>query len=142
VNSVYALTPVSPGGTPLDAETYETFRSAYPSHGAILRQLAPHLTDDQLDDIVSRGGTTLDRSVWEAYLANWTSASFADELGRYSAPTTLAVGGSDPFVTAEYLADTLSRLQAGRLMTIEGAGHYPMIEQTEVTVSLWEGALS
>ena len=63
VNSVYALTPVSPGGTPLDAETYETFRSAYPNHGAILRQLAPHLTDDQLDSYFRRTQGSKDQTI-------------------------------------------------------------------------------
>jgi pimeloyl-ACP methyl ester carboxylesterase len=142
VSAVFALTPVSPGGTPLDAETYETFRSAYPDSGPILHNLAPHLTEEQLQEILARSRETLDRTVWDRYLQNWTSASFEDELDRYDAPTTLAVGGSDPFVTADYLAATVKRLRSGTLITIDGAGHYPMVEQPEATVRAWQEALS
>jgi pimeloyl-ACP methyl ester carboxylesterase len=142
VSAVFALTPVSPGGTALDAATYESFRSAWPECGPALRSLSPFLTDDQLSKIVSQSYSTMNKQSWDAYLANWTGPNFADAIGNYEAPTTLAVGAGDPFVTAEYLATTLSALQDGTLVSIPGAGHYPMLEQTNATVSLWEKAFS
>jgi pimeloyl-ACP methyl ester carboxylesterase len=142
VTSVCALTPVSPGGTPLDETTYDSFRSAYPDCGPTLKSLAPFLTDAQLEEMVSFSGTTLDKLVWDAYLANWTGASFAEDVASYSSPTTLVVGEGDPFVTAEYLASTLAELRVGTLVNIAGAGHYPMIEQAEQTVAIMEKAIS
>jgi pimeloyl-ACP methyl ester carboxylesterase len=142
VSAVFALTPVSPAGTPLDSATYESFRSAWPQCGPALRSLSPFLTDEQLSEIVAQSNTTMNKQIWDAYLANWTGPNFADAVGDYAAPTTLAVGEGDPFVTAEYLASTLSALQHGTLVSIPGAGHYPMLEQTKATVTLWEKAFS
>lgn len=142
VTSVVALTPVSPQGTQLGEEGYESFRSAWSDPGPALGSLAPHLTDDQLRSIVARNRASMDQTAWERYLANWTETSFAEEIGTFPAPTTVAYGASDPFVTADYLADTVARLRAGKLVPIEGAGHYPMVEQPETTVRLWEEALT
>jgi pimeloyl-ACP methyl ester carboxylesterase len=142
VSAVFALTPVSPGGTPLDGASYESFRSAWPECGPALRSLSPFLTDDQLSAIVSQSKASMNKQTWDAYLANWTAPDFADSVGNYAAPTTLAVGAGDPFVTAQYLAATLSALQDGTLVSIPGAGHYPMVEQTRATVSLWEKSFS
>ena len=136
-----ALTPSSPGGTPWDEATYESFQSAYPDCGPTLLSLAPFLTPSQLEQMVSFSGATLDKQVWDAYLANWTGASFANDIGNYSAPTTLVVGDGDPFVTNDYLAATLAGLSAGSMVNIAGAGHYPMIEQPEETVAIVEKAL-
>lgn len=142
VTAVCALTPVSPGGTPLDEATYESFQSAYPDCGPTLSSLAPFLTDAQLEEMVSISGKTLDKQVWDAYLANWTGADFAGEVGNYSAPTTLVVGDGDPFVTNEYLAATLADLRSGSMVNLAGAGHYPMIEQAGQTVAIWEKAIA
>ena len=142
ITAVCALTPISPGGTPLDQTTYESFRSAYPDCGPTLMSLAPFLTEAQLEQMVSFSGATLDKQVWDAYLANWTGACFDEDISNYSAPTTLVVGEGDPFVTRDYLAATLAGLRSGTLVSIEGAGHYPMIEQPEKTVAIMESALS
>lgn len=142
VTSVVALTPVSPGGTPLDEETYGAFEAAWPESGGLLSDLAPHLTEEQLQNILTTSRATMNKAVWDQYLANWTQAGFVDELDNFDAPTTLAVGASDPFVTADYLDNTVNALRSGTLVTIDGAGHYPMVEETESTVSMWEQALS
>lgn len=142
VTSVVGLTPVSPSGTPLDEATYEAFRSAYPNSGPTLAGLAPHLSDAQLQNLVSRSQQVMDHDVWDAYLANWTGADFADQLSVYDGPVTLAYGDSDPFVTKEYLESTAQALSHASLVPITSAGHYPMIEQTRQTVDLWESALT
>lgn len=142
VTAVCALTPVSPGGTPLDEATYESFQSAYPDCGPTLSSLAPFLTDSQLEEMVGFAAKTLDKSVWDAYLANWTGANFAQDIGNYAAPTTLVVGDGDPFVTNEYLAATLAGLRSGSMVNLAGAGHYPMVEQPAQTVAIWEKAIS
>lgn len=35
----------------------------------------------------------------------------------------------------------VARLRNGRLVPLEGAGHYPMVERPDQTVRLWEEAL-
>jgi pimeloyl-ACP methyl ester carboxylesterase len=142
VTAVVSLTPVSPSGTPLDAATYEGFRSAYPDSGPTLGGLGPHLSARQLQNIVSRSHEVLDQGVWDAYLANWTAADFGDSLALYGGPVTLAYGDSDPFVTKEYLEGTAQALKNVSLVPIESAGHYPEVEQTVQTVRLWEDALT
>ncbi len=142
VSSVVALTPVAPSGTPLDAETYEAFRSAFPNSGPTLGGLAPYLTPEQLRNIVSRSHLTMDQSIWDAYLSNWTGADFANSLDRYSGPVTLVYGDSDPFVTKEYLAGTAAAMKQADLVPIASAGHYPMVENAAAAVALWEAALT
>lgn len=142
VSTVVALTPVSPFGTPLDDEMYESFASAYADPSSTLKWLAPHLSDAQLRNIVSRSQSSLDRTVWDAYLSNWSKASFGSELPNYRGRVTVAYGGSDPFVTKEYLADTVSALPSASASAINNAGHYPMVEQPTQTVRLWEDALT
>lgn len=142
VNSVVALTPVSAFGTPFDEATYEGFVSAYSDPGPTLGGLAPHLSKAQLQNLVSRSQTVLDRDIWEAYLANWSSASFGHELSGYSGQVILAYGDSDPFVNHAYLQETAAALPQGSMVAIERAGHYPMIETPVQTVRIWEDAFN
>lgn len=142
VSSVVALTPVSPFGTPFDKATYEGFASAYSDPGPTLGGLAPHLSDAQLQNLVARSQTVLDREVWEAYLANWSNASFGSELPGYHGRVILAYGESDPFVSKEYLQETADSLPNASMVAIEHAGHYPMVEAPVQTVRLWEDAFT
>lgn len=142
VSSVVAITPVSPGGTPLDADTYATFENSWADPGAALKgALAPNIDADDLARLVDRNRATMDQKTWAAYLANWSSSSFMDMVGSYDAPTTLFYGESDPFVTADYLTETLNHLAHGTLAELAGAGHYPMIESPTTSVPAWEKAL-
>ncbi len=143
IASVAALTPVSPGGTPLDAATYAVFKAAWADPaGAIKGALSPDIDPVSLANLVKRNRASMTQSVWNDYLANWTSPSFMAELAVCTMPVTLFVGSSDPFVTETYLAETVKALPNGKLATIAGAGHYPQIEQTAATVAAWEAALS
>lgn len=142
VSAVVALTPVSPFGTPFDEATYAGFQSAYADPAPTLGGLAPHLSPAQLQNIATRSQLLLNKEVWDAYLANWSSAAFGSELANFRGPVTLAYGDSDPFVTKDYLAETASALPNANLVAIQDAGHYPAIEQPVQTVRLWEDALS
>ena len=137
-----ALTPVSPGGTPLDAATYDVFKGAWADPGgAIKGALSPDIDAVSLGNLVKRNRASMTQPVWNDYLANWTSPSFMAELALCTMPVTLFVGSSDPFVTEGYLAQTVEALPNGSLKTIAGAGHYPQIEQPTATVAAWEAAL-
>ncbi|WP_078428635.1 alpha/beta fold hydrolase [Alkalihalobacterium alkalinitrilicum] len=142
VMSVVALTPVSAEGTPLPDNIYNQYANAWSDPGAALHSLAPNLSSRQLANIVSRCHETMDHNAWKAYLANWTGANFIDNLGAFNGPTTVLYGGDDPLVNPDYLSRTMDGLHDGTLVGIDGAGHYPMVEQTEATVQLWEKALT
>jgi pimeloyl-ACP methyl ester carboxylesterase len=142
VTATVALTPVSPGGTPLDAATFAAFDGAWSDPGAAIKaSLSPRMKDDDLRRLVDRNRATMDRATWTAYLKNWTSPDFMGELGVIQSPVTLLYGETDPFVSADYLRETVGRLPHGRLLKVPGAGHYPMIEATEATQTAVEAAL-
>ncbi|MGH8517234.1 MAG: alpha/beta fold hydrolase, partial [Panacagrimonas sp.] len=142
VTAVATLTPVSPGGTPLDAATFAGFDGAWADPaGAIKTHLSPGIDTDDLRRLVDRNRATMDRTTWTAYLKNWTSPDFMSALADYPGPVTLYYGQTDPFVTVSYLAETARHLKRGRLLGLEKAGHYPMIEATEASQSAVESAL-
>ena len=142
ITAVAALTPVAPAGTPLDKDTYAAYQGAWIDPGAAIKSaLSPDIDSVDLNNLVKRNRASMTEAVWRAYLANWTGPHFDAELGKCKMPVTLFVGASDPFVTKEYLADTLRKLPKGTLKTIAGAGHYPMIEQPAASVAAWEEAL-
>jgi pimeloyl-ACP methyl ester carboxylesterase len=141
VVGVVALAPVGPRGMPLPARSYEVLRATWADPGPVLGTLAPNLTRDHLDALVAATRASLDQHVWETYLANWTGFDFADAVGGYSGPITIAYGVRDPLITAGYLAHTMIDLRGFTLLPIEGAGHYPMVERAPATVRLWEDAL-
>ncbi|MDB5698855.1 MAG: putative hydrolase [Alphaproteobacteria bacterium] len=142
VTAVVALTPVSPAGTPFDAATYEMFKGAWDNFGAAVKGgLAPTMSDVDIRRLVQRHHATMGRDAWDAYLANWTGCSFMDELARCTMPVSVFVGANDPFVNKEYLADTMKALPHASFGAIEGAGHYPQVEQPEASVAAWEAAL-
>ncbi len=142
ISRVVALTPVSPGGTPLDEATYAAFANAWDDPGAAIRSnLAPGIEADDLDRLVARNRATMDRPTWEAYLKNWTSADFMGDLSRIQSPVAILYGETDPFITADYLKPTLDHLPDGRLVKLPSVGHYPMIEATAEAQEAIEKAL-
>jgi len=142
VRSVAAVTPASPAGTPLDEQTYAAFAAAWSDPGATIKGgLSPNIADDDLARLVARNRTSMTQQTWEAYLANWTGASFSGDLRSLTMPVTFLYGESDPFITPEYLSDIVGAVKNSSLEKLPGAGHYPMIEATAASVQLWEQAL-
>lgn len=142
VTRVVAVTPVSPGGTPLDAGTFAAFDGAWQDPAAAIKgSLSPHIKADDLSRLVDRNRASMDKPTWTAYLKNWTSPSFMKDLQKISAPITLLYGETDPFVTSVYLQETLAACPKGSLQAIPQAGHYPMIENAATTQDAIEAAL-
>jgi pimeloyl-ACP methyl ester carboxylesterase len=142
VRSVVSVTPASPAGTPLDEQTYAAFAAAWSDPGPTIKNgLSPNMADEDLNRLVARNRASMTQQVWDAYLANWTGASFFSELGSLTMPVTLFYGESDPFITEEYLAETVNALQNVEKVELKGSGHYPMIEAPARSVPLWERAL-
>lgn len=144
VTSVVAVTPVSPAGTPLDPDTYASFNAAWADPGAAISgALSPRMADADLARLVARNRSSMSQATWEKYLHNWTSSpSFMDELGTYAGKVTVLWGETDPFVTPDYLADTLAALRDGTLQQVPGAGHYPMIENPAALAAIIESTFA
>lgn len=129
ISRVVALTPVSPGGTPLDEATYAAFAGAWDDPGAAIRSsLAPGIREGDLERLLARNRASMDRPTWEAYLKNWTSPDFMSDLQRIESPATIMYGETDPFVSEDYLRPTVEHLPQGRLLKLPSVGHYPMVE--------------
>ncbi|NMN93890.1 alpha/beta fold hydrolase [Antrihabitans stalactiti] len=143
VRSVVAVTPASPAGTPLDEQTYAAFASAWSDPGPTIKGgLSPNIAAEDLSRLVARNRASMTQAVWDAYLANWTAASFFSELGSLEMPVTLFYGDSDPFITEDYLKDTVNAIPNVESLELKGSGHYPMIEAPAASVPLWERALT
>ncbi|MCW4354530.1 alpha/beta hydrolase [Hoyosella sp. YIM 151337] len=142
VESVVALTPVAAEGTPLPEKTYDAFDAGFADPEPLLGPLAPNLSRRQLANIVARCHQSAGQQTWSAYLRNWTAADVARGLEDYEGPTHLFIGEHDGLVTAEYLGVTDRHLVNSSIGVISGAGHYPMLEQPEQSVSAWEHAFN
>lgn len=142
VSHVVAITPVSPGGTPLDEATFAAFDGAWQDPGAAIKgNLSPHIKADDLERLVDRNRASMDKATWTAYLKNWTSPKFMQDLQKFRGPITLLYGETDPFVTSTYLQATVAAAHNASLHPIAQAGHYPMVENTVATQDAVEAAL-
>lgn len=142
VSRVVAVTPVSPGGTPLDEATFAAFDGAWQDPGAAIKgNLSPGIEAEDLVRLVDRNRASMDKATWTAYLKNWTSPRFMKDLQKITAPITVLYGETDPFVTSAYLQPTVAAAPNASLQVIQAAGHYPMIENTRATQDAIEAAL-
>ena len=86
----------------------------------------PTLSDDQLT-VIARNREATAQYVWEPYFHN---PKLRRRLHRVGVPTLLLWGADDRFVTADYYgAAYRAAIPGARLETIEGAGHFPHLEQ-------------
>ena len=86
------------------------------------------LSDDQLTTI-ARNREALALYAWEPYFHN---PKLRQRLHRIGIPTLLLWGVDDRFVSAaDYGAAYRDAIPGARLETIEGAGHFPHLEQPD-----------
>jgi pimeloyl-ACP methyl ester carboxylesterase len=89
------------------------------------------LSDDELT-VMARNREATAQYAWEPYFHN---PKLRRRLHRIGVPTLLLWGADDRFVTAEYYGAAYSAAIPGaRLETIEGAGHFPHLEQPAALV--------
>jgi pimeloyl-ACP methyl ester carboxylesterase len=89
------------------------------------------LSDDELTVMVRNREATA-QYAWEPYFHN---PKLRRRLHRIGVPALLLWGADDRFVTAEYYGAAYgSAIPGARLETIEGAGHFPHLEQPEALV--------
>jgi pimeloyl-ACP methyl ester carboxylesterase len=92
---------------------------------------ATTLSDDQLT-VIARNREATAQYVWEPYFHN---PKLRRRLRRITVPTLLLWGAEDRFVTAKYYGAAYRAATPGaRLETIDGAGHFPHLEQPKVLV--------
>ena len=84
------------------------------------------LSDDQLT-VIARNREATALYAWEPYFHN---PKLRQRLHRITPPTLLLWGADDRFVTAAYYgAAYRSAIPGARFETIDGAGHFPHIEE-------------
>jgi pimeloyl-ACP methyl ester carboxylesterase len=88
------------------------------------------MSSGQLEEL-ARERQMLAHYGWRPYLHN---PALKRWLHRVDLPTLVVWGAADRFASQSYGQSLTSALPAAELMLIEGAGHYPEIEQSEATL--------
>jgi len=96
------------------------------------------LTEDQVT-VIARGREATALYGWEPYFHD---PKLRRRLRRVDVPTLLVWGAEDRFVTAaDYGAAYRAALPGARLVTVEGAGHFPHLERPRAFVDRVAGFL-
>lgn len=106
---------------------------AFPLLFADLKRHAPNyaaMSAGQLEQ-VARERQMLAHYGWRPYLHN---PALKRWLHRVDLPTLVVWGEEDRFAKPSYGQSLASALPAAEMMLIQGAGHYPEIEQREATI--------
>ena len=106
---------------------------AFPMLFADPKRHAPNyaaMSAGQLEEL-ARARQMLAHYGWRPYLHN---PALKRWLHRVDLPTLVVWGAADRFASRSYGQSLASALPAAELTLIEGAGHYPEIEQSEATL--------
>lgn len=98
----------------------------------VLQRDATKLSDDELTAI-ARARETFTYFGWKPYMHD---PSLRRWLRRIAVPTLVAWGAEDGFVAPEYGRILAAAIPGARFELIEGAGHYPPIEQPTALAAL------
>ncbi|HEX2274305.1 MAG TPA: alpha/beta hydrolase [Acidimicrobiales bacterium] len=110
---------------------------------ATVRALAPHLfaEDDVTDPEAAFAGATFDARAagrWMQALGWWSAV---DRLAEVDAPALLLVGRHDVLCPPPQSERIGRRLGAAELVVLEGSGHLPWLEESELFAAAVEGWL-
>jgi pimeloyl-ACP methyl ester carboxylesterase len=125
--------PVPLAGTRLPDEVVEPFRALGADAEAqrgVRQQLSVALSDADLDRLVATG-LRVRPEVVASLVDCWnTGLPDAPPRSRYAGPVLVARGSEDGLVTEELVATSVSpRFASAQTVVIEGAGHWPHVEQ-------------
>src|SRR5439155_25269131 len=127
------VAPVPLAGVGMPAEAIEPFRGLggdKEAQRAVREQLSVGMSDPDLERIVAAGAQLRPEVV--ATLADCWNQGHPDGTGpsRYAGPALVLTGAGDPFVTADTVsAGVTSRVLQATAAVVEGAGHWPHMEQ-------------
>ena len=127
------LTPVPLGGTRLPDEVIEPFRALggdAEGQRAAREQLSVELSAAGLEQMM-RSGLRLRADAARALVDGWnTGVDEVPERSEYTGPVLIVRGAGDGFVGEELVAMAIApRFPAAESVVIEGAGHWPHVEQ-------------
>jgi pimeloyl-ACP methyl ester carboxylesterase len=133
------LTPVPLAGMRLPDPVVEPFRALggdAEAQRAARRQLAVNLSEADLDRLGTAGLRMWPETV-RALVYSWnTGHADAPEPSRYAGPVLVVRGGGDGFVTKELVATAVApRFPAAQTVVVDGAGHWPHVEQPAAVAS-------
>ena len=138
VAALALLTPVPLGGMPLPEATVASFKSLsndFDAQYRIRSELSAALEPSTIKDLATRGVTIPAHTV-AALVNSWTGGSpRGNESTRYCGPVLVVRGADDPFISADVIAGTLPRFPGADTAVIDGAGHWPHIEQPRLLAS-------
>lgn len=133
------LAPVPMAGVGMPAEAIASFRGLggdKDGQRALRKQLSVGMSDPDLERIVAAGARLRPEVV--ATLADCWNQGHPDGSGasRYTGPGLVLTGADDPFVTADAVsAGATPRLPQATTAVVEGAGHWPHLEQASAVAA-------
>ncbi|TQC49660.1 alpha/beta hydrolase [Rhodococcus sp. WS4] len=140
VAALILVTPVPLAGTKLTGEAAASFRSlggdAAGQRGG-RAQLTVSLDADTLDRLADEGAR-LRPDVVEAYFDAWNEGHPDGNLpSSYTGPTLIVRGEGDGFVTEDLInASVVPRFAHVQVSQIDGAGHWPHLEQPQALATM------
>ncbi|WP_128642589.1 alpha/beta fold hydrolase [Rhodococcus opacus] len=140
VAALVLVTPVPLAGTKLTGEAAASFRSlggdAAGQRGG-RAQLTVSLDADTLDRLADEGAR-LRPDVVEAHFDAWNEGHPDGNLpSSYTGPTLIVYGDGDGFVTEHALnAAVVPRFAHVEVRQIDGAGHWPQLEQPQALATM------
>ncbi|WP_435105722.1 alpha/beta fold hydrolase [Arhodomonas sp. AD133] len=133
IRRAVGITPVPASGVAFDADGRRLFESA--AHDADARRtILDVTTGSRLGELwlerMCRGSfSACEESTFAAYFTDWADEDFAGALHGCDTPFLALIGAYDGAITEEVMAQTLGDwLNACTIETVDGAGHYPMVE--------------
>jgi esterase len=133
VERMLAVTPVPACGARMDAQRLPLFTSAIDDIGKrefiINFSTGNRLPAPWVRQMARHSWENATQQAFAAYLAEWGTRGFADQVAGNTTPVRVMVGEHDPSLTAGLMTSTwLAWYPNASLETIANAGHYPMNE--------------
>jgi pimeloyl-ACP methyl ester carboxylesterase len=154
VAGLVLLTPVPLGGTNLPDEAIAPFQALGgnpAAQRAVRRTLSVNLDEHRVERLGAIGDRITQAAVAAAAQAWNHGHRDGDRASRYRGPVLIVRGGGDPFVTDQMIASAIApRFEHAATVSIDGAGHWPHVEQpgafakvlAEFLDAVWRSAAS
>ena len=141
VRALVLVTPVLLQGMNLPGEAMQSFHALGGDPAAqrqVRRTFSVNLDPQRLEKLGRLGDVMAPAAV--ASIADlWNHGHPAGrEPSRYRGPVTIVRGAGDGFITADVAAGVQARFENAKIEVIEGAGHWPHVEQPQALARVLE----
>jgi len=129
VRALFGISPVPANGLPLDADSWQLFRSAA-EDPAGRRAIIDFTTggrhpDPWLEGMVIHSLENSDPTAVGAYLEAWANTDFSERIDGNEVPVKVVVGDRDPAINEDLMLTTFGRWYPKlELEVLPDAGHY------------------